>query len=82
MGKISKESWNYEGRGKTWHWLLFTILYFIVLMYISGMVGMYVEPIHLGGGHYIDIGVVILFLSVFIYIGIAKLIFSNIKKKS
>ena len=81
MGKITKESWNYKGRGKAWHWILFTIFYFIVLMYVSGMVGMYVEPIHLGGGHYIDIGVVIMFLSVFLYLGIAGFIFSNIKKR-
>lgn len=79
MGKITKESWNYEGRGKIWHWMIFTILYFIVLMYVSGMVGVYVEPTHLGGGHYINIGVVILFLSIFVYLIIARFIFKNIK---
>ena len=51
-------------------------------MYISGMVGVYLDPIHLGGGHYIDIGVVILFLSIFIYLFIGNLIFANIRGRN
>ena len=82
MGKITKESWKYKGKAKFWHWTIFTLIYFIVLMYISGMVGVYLDPIHLGGGHYIDIGVVILFLSIFIYLFIGNLIFANIRGRN
>ena len=82
MGKITKESWNYKGKAKFWHWIIFTLIYFLVLMYVSGMVGVYLEPIHLGNGHYIDIGVVILFLSVFIYLGLGRFIFKNIDRKN
>lgn len=49
-------------------------------MYVSGMVGVYIEPTHIGGGHYINVGVAILFLSIFVYLIIAKFIFMNIKK--
>ena len=49
-------------------------------MYVSGMVGVYVETIHIGGGHYINVGVPILFLSIFVYLIIAKFIFTNIRK--
>ena len=82
MGKITKESWNYKGKAKFWHWIIFTLIYFLVLMYVSGMVGVYLEPIHLGGGHYINVGVVILFLRVFIYLGLGRFIFKNINKKN
>ena len=81
MGKITKESWEYKGKAKFYHWIIFTLIYFLVLMYVSGMVGVYVQPIHLGGGHYINVGVPILFLSIFVYMIIAKFIFTNIKKR-
>ena len=79
MGKITKESWEYKGKAKFWHWLLFTVLYFMVLMYISGMVGVYVQPIYLGSGQYINIGVVIYILSILIYFCVANYIFKTIK---
>lgn len=84
MGKIKpdKGTTKKETKVNFLHWIIFTLIYIISLMWLSGMGQHYFpEPIHVGFGQYFDLSIGILILGISIYITIATVIFKKIKLK-
>ena len=84
MGKIKpdKGTTKKETKMSFLHWTIFTLIYIIFLMWLSGMGQHYFpEPIHVGVGQYFDLSTGVLILGISIYITIATVIFKKIKLK-
>lgn len=80
--KRSSKSNEYDGHSlKTW--IILTIVYIGVLMWLYGMTRIYFpDPIHVGAGQYFDIGIGVLFLGVAIYGVILGFLLRKVKNRN
>lgn len=68
---------------KTTKWILFTLIYGVILMYLYGMSRIYFpDPIHVGFGQYFDIGIGILFFGLLFYMFIIGVLINKLKKRN
>ncbi|MHA1251741.1 MAG: hypothetical protein ACTSRP_17255 [Candidatus Helarchaeota archaeon] len=70
------------GKEKILHFLIFTVIYVIFVMWISGMGQHYFpQPIHVGFGQYLDLQVGIYLIGLGLYFPLAMLIYKKSKEK-